>query len=412
MSMRRSPVVVVALALVGFLLGALAGCKHDDVKCSRQDVQDSGTTVVSGQSGQAPASPFCQRTPQVRDAITRAACPKCSCESITPDHLKLVRELSLAGTGLTALRSGDLSGLTSLEKLELTGTRLEVLPEGLPAELRALKRLRLELSLLSRLSESVIQPLLDRPGFVWEVPSPTRTCDRYEPKAEKAPVLSTSALEAALQLAPTHGELDVRAWKARRGVYLVGVPNDSEQLDLFAVSVDADKQPALLAKAEQPIRLPEGYDHAFDLAPYRITGTEVGFGLRLSHEEPVPNNQTASEEELQVFRIHGNKIERVLKTVVYRKYIRHGPPTVLVNEEGVDPGDWQWEDRFCSVIAVTGSKTNGVFNWVKVNSAQSTKPDTARDASTEVLPAVVFRWTGERYEARNDEKESYFFRED
>ncbi|REG37629.1 hypothetical protein ATI61_101616 [Archangium gephyra] len=215
MPMRRSPVAVVALALVGFLLGSLAGCKHDDVKCS--------------------------------------------CESITPDHLKLVRELSLAGTGLTALRPGDLSGLTSLEKLELTGTRLEVLPESLPAELRALNRLRLELSLLSRLPESVIQPLLDRPGFVWEVPSPARTCDRYEPKAEKAPGLSTSALEAALQLAPTHGELDVRAWKARKGIYLVGVLNDSEQLELFAVSVGADKQPSLLAKAEQPIRLPEGW---------------------------------------------------------------------------------------------------------------------------------------------------------
>lgn len=369
-----------------------------------------GTVSAYGQSGQPVPIPLCHRTAQVRSAVQRAICPKCSCKAITQDQLKQLRELSLAGIGLTELRIGDFSGLISLEKLDLTETHLKALPESLPAELESLRNLRLDLSLFTQLPDRLLQPLLERPGFAWEIPYPARTCGRYEPTAkEQAPLISMSELETVLQLSSTHREVDVRAWKARRNVYLVGVVTDMDELELFAVSMGTDKRPSLLARAERPIKLAGGYSYEFDLAPYRLTDGEVGFGIRRSREESVPNNQTADEEELQVFRVHGNKLERVLKTIVYRQYTRDGSPSTLANDNAVEPGDWQWEERFCSVVAVAKSKTDGVFNWVKVSSTESTRKDTAADEKSHTCPAMVFRWNGEHYEARNDEKKSYFF---
>jgi hypothetical protein len=372
-----------------------------------------GTAPAYGQSRQAAPIPLCQRTPQIRDAIKRSICPKCSCQAVSQEQLKQLRELSLARRGLSVLRAEDLSGLTSLEKLDLTGNRLKSLPEALATELGSLKSLRLDVSLFTQLSDGLLHTLLERPDFAWEIPYPARTCGRYEPTAkDEAPVISTSGLEAALQLSPAHGQIDVRTWRARKNVYLVGVVNETGDLELFAVSLGADKRPFLLARAAHPVILADGYGYEFDLAPYRLTSSELGFGLRRSRESSVPNNQTAEEEELQIFRIDGNKIERVLKTVVYRHYTREGPPTALAHDGEVNPGDWQWEERYCSVISVARSKTNGVFDWVKVSSAESSRKDASEVPQGSALPAVVFRWNGARYEAKDDETKTYFFGED
>ncbi|WNG44004.1 leucine-rich repeat domain-containing protein [Archangium minus] len=327
--------------------------------------------------------------------------------------MKQLRELSLAQMGLTLLRRGELSGLASLEKLDLTGNRIKTLPESLPSELGSLKSLRLELTLFAQLPDSLLNPLLERPGFTWEIPYPAQTCGRYEPTArEDAPSLSTSDLERVLHLSPDHGQVEVRAWKARKNVYLVSVVIDTGELELFAVSMGVDDRLSLLARAEHPITLGDEYGYKFDLAPYRLTGNEIGFGLRRSRGEPVLNNQTAEEEELQVFRIHGSKLERVLKTVVYRQYTREGPPPGFANDNDVNLEDWQWEERSCSVLAVARSKTNDVFNWVKVSSAESSQKGAVQGGNGGPLPAVVFRWNGERYEAKDDKEKSCFFGED
>lgn len=375
------------------------------------------TGSAYGQSGQPVPVPVCERTPQVRDAIKRERCPNCSCQEMTPDRLGLqwIHELSLARKGLTSLKAGDLSGLSSLEKLDLSGNRLKALPENLPSELGSLKGLRLDLSLFTELPESILNPLLERPGFTWEITYPALSCGPYQSTAkEEAPSFAMSELETALQLPPSHGEVRVRAWKARKGVYLVGVFTETGDLDLFALSVGADKRLSLQARAEHPVKLAENeLSFAFDLAPYRLTESEVGFGLRRIHDDTyVGNNISAEGEELQVFRIHGDKIELVLKTVVYGHFTRLGPPISIASNEGVDPEEWKGEDWDCWVISVARSKTNGVFNWVKVKSSERSRSDRAKDQRGEAGPAVVFRWNGERYEAGNDNAGFHFFRED
>ena len=63
-------------------------------------------------------TPLNQRTRQVRDAILKAV-GMANPDAVTPAHLAGIAELDLSDQGITSLRSGDFSGLTTLESLDL-----------------------------------------------------------------------------------------------------------------------------------------------------------------------------------------------------------------------------------------------------------------------------------------------------
>ena len=69
----------------------------------------------------------CDRAPPVRRALMTAT-DTASCEEPAPADLRLVRTLDLAGAGLAALATEDLSGLPGLRTLDLSGNGLSGLP--------------------------------------------------------------------------------------------------------------------------------------------------------------------------------------------------------------------------------------------------------------------------------------------
>ena len=88
------------------------------------------TTSVSG------------RTPVVRDAIVTAAGVS-SASDVTDTHLAAITSLNLRNKRITALKSGDFSGMTALTNLNLYGNSLSSLPDGIFEGLTVLTSLRL-----------------------------------------------------------------------------------------------------------------------------------------------------------------------------------------------------------------------------------------------------------------------------
>ena len=78
----------------------------------------------------ADITPVSDRTEEVRDAIVaEVGAPNAS--DVTEADLALITHLVLRGAGITALESGDFSGMTSLEHLYLHNNRLSSLPDGI-----------------------------------------------------------------------------------------------------------------------------------------------------------------------------------------------------------------------------------------------------------------------------------------
>ena len=87
---------------------------------------------------------FCERTPQVRDAILAALTGVDNCGNVGTDELATVTDFpDLSGEGITSLQSGDFSGLTALTGLGLHDNQLSSLPHGIFADLTALEGLSL-----------------------------------------------------------------------------------------------------------------------------------------------------------------------------------------------------------------------------------------------------------------------------
>ena len=97
----------------------------------------SETTIAST------SLPVSQRTTQVRDAIVAAVPNVTDAADITDTHLATITSLNLRSTGITALQSGDFSGLTSLTSINLYGNMLSSLPSSIFEGLTALTSLRL-----------------------------------------------------------------------------------------------------------------------------------------------------------------------------------------------------------------------------------------------------------------------------
>ena len=71
-----------------------------------------------------PITPLNQRTQQVRDAILDSVPGVNNPADVTPEHLAAINELDLSNKGITSLKSGDFSGLTTLTNLDLKGNAI------------------------------------------------------------------------------------------------------------------------------------------------------------------------------------------------------------------------------------------------------------------------------------------------
>ena len=84
---------------------------------------DSITVTINITDVNEPITPVNERTQEVQDAIVAAVPGIDSADDVTAVHLAAITELDISGEyptpGLTSLRSGDFSGLTSLTKLNL-----------------------------------------------------------------------------------------------------------------------------------------------------------------------------------------------------------------------------------------------------------------------------------------------------
>ena len=91
----------------------------------------------------AEVTPVSDRTSQVRDAIVSAVPNVNAASDVTETHLAAITRLNLRNKGITALKSGDFSGLSGLTDLNLYGNQLSSLSNGIFEGLTALMELRL-----------------------------------------------------------------------------------------------------------------------------------------------------------------------------------------------------------------------------------------------------------------------------
>ncbi len=91
----------------------------------------------------ADITPVSERTSQVRDAIVAAVPNIDAAADVTETHLATIISLNLRAKSISALKSGDFSGLTGLTDLNLYGNQLSSLPNGIFEGLTALTTLRL-----------------------------------------------------------------------------------------------------------------------------------------------------------------------------------------------------------------------------------------------------------------------------
>ena len=106
----------------------------------------------------------CERTPQVRDIImAKTALIDPSIECSDDDLMKLVlsefEELIMVGQGITSLKIGDFSGLSSLRVLSLYNNKLTTLPKGVFSELSSVTSLALSSNQLTTFPEGVFYGL-------------------------------------------------------------------------------------------------------------------------------------------------------------------------------------------------------------------------------------------------------------
>ena len=84
-----------------------------------------------------------ERTPAVRDAIVSAMSGVDNAIDVTETHVAAITSLNLRAEGITELKSGDFSGMSSLTNLNLFNNELSSLPDGVFEGLTSLTTLRL-----------------------------------------------------------------------------------------------------------------------------------------------------------------------------------------------------------------------------------------------------------------------------
>ena len=118
----------------------------------------SGLTLASGDDLVRQMG-ICSRTAAVQTAILAEITPT-DCAMVTIDDLRgITGTLDLMSESITALKSGDFAGLTSLETLDLVDNSLTDLPATIFAGLTALTRLDLSQNSLSMLPADIFRGL-------------------------------------------------------------------------------------------------------------------------------------------------------------------------------------------------------------------------------------------------------------
>ena len=120
--------------------------------------EDDAVHTVTISSSSASAG-VCDRTPQVRNKLTKAAGVS-SCDQVTVGHLGRVTVLDLSGAAITRLEQDDFSGLSNLHDLLLNGNRLRELPDAVFNGLSTLQRLWLQDNLLRELPEGIFDDIV------------------------------------------------------------------------------------------------------------------------------------------------------------------------------------------------------------------------------------------------------------
>ena len=105
-------------------------------------VKSNDLPLVFAELGGSVLVPVSERTPQVRDAIVRAAGVN-SAADVTEAHLAAITTLSLAYKKINALKAGDFDGLSALVDLRLDYNNFTTLPDGIFDGVPALKHLNL-----------------------------------------------------------------------------------------------------------------------------------------------------------------------------------------------------------------------------------------------------------------------------
>jgi len=129
-----------------------------------------------------------------------------------------------------------------------------------------------------------------------------------------------------------------------------------------------------------------------DTARYQISETERAFGVRTKHTLP-KRYECFADQTLDLFRVVGKDIVRILHTDVAYEQVVYGPD----NEDGD-------HDPECSVSPKDGTfrmlptKTNGFF-------------DLERNQKTGVK-SLIYRWNGSTYEASTPDPTSHSVRDD
>ncbi len=119
----------------------------------------------------AAVTPVTDRTPQVRDAIVAAVPGINTASDVTETHLAAITALDLRAAGISALKTGDFSGLTGLTNLNLYGNQLSSLPDSIFEGLTALTTLRLGGNTVNPLPITVSIENLDNGQFKVVVPT-------------------------------------------------------------------------------------------------------------------------------------------------------------------------------------------------------------------------------------------------
>ncbi len=130
--------------------------------------------MVGAAQAQAPNPSVCDRTHQVRDAIVALLEEEegiSDCSEVTTHHLSewgrldggygppSYRPLRLDGTGITELKRGDFSGLSSTTKLHLQNNSLTILPDSIFHDMNSLSTLQLYNNQLIKLPEVAFSDL-------------------------------------------------------------------------------------------------------------------------------------------------------------------------------------------------------------------------------------------------------------
>ncbi len=122
-------------------------------------VRDIGDTTGTP-TGAFPShiTPLQDRTKKIRTAIIKAS-PVKKAKNVTVAHLAAITALTVSGTNMTSLNSGDFSGLTSLTSLDLSDNEIDSLSSGVFAGLTSLTSLDLSDNYLASLSSGVFGDL-------------------------------------------------------------------------------------------------------------------------------------------------------------------------------------------------------------------------------------------------------------